>query len=633
MGMGWGLALVLVGVAGTAFAAGVPPTIDQQGRFLKIDGTPETGNLTVAFALYDAASGGTALWTESQPLVLDAQGFYVVGLGSATPFPPTLFDGRTLFLGVTITGEMEMTPRQPIMSVPYALRAGEAADVTGDIHPKSITVNGKMVVDAQGNLINAAGPPGPKGDTGTVGPAGPAGMKGDAGAKGDPGGPGPQGTQGPTGMTGATGPAGKDGMGGGGGGGGGGVLVLDLELDEIKGTDFADTSGYGNMATAPVAGIALGSGGHSGKSVNFSGGVITIPGPTKMPDSPQVWVEAWVMPLGGVNLTRTIATKPGSYSLKQINQEISFQVIGAAAPMTTCIATTGGSAINNQGTWFHVTGWYDGLNVTVMVNGVNRASTSCPNGPIIATPNNPFHVGGILTGMNVSEDYSGRIDEVRVRQTAAQNYSASNSALPNATYRWATFNTHHNSREGWLMNDDPGMFGGLNPSTWTDNNGRANQMSSDKEVLRTLFSNKGYARWNANIWSEVYLMHSSTTGRIATALFRVRNNTAQDIVWRPSWWYTSWHGWGESATVAVNGANSWQSDCGAATCQTAQNFAIPKNRTSTVIFVSSSAQNYEFCCNIHVRKVVLAFKDNSLKLPDGLEFVDDLDTATGGWEQ
>ena len=34
-----------------------------------------------------------------------------------------------------------------------------------------------------------------------------------------------------------------------------------------------------------------------------------------------------------------------------------------------------------------------------------------------------------------------------------------------------------------------------------------------------------------------------------------------------------------------------------------------------------------------LRQVVLAFRNDSLALPPGQSFVDDLDTATGGWEQ
>src|SRR5687767_9910901 len=95
--------LILLGfLASPAWALGVPTRIDQQGRFLKPDGTPETGGITVSFALYDASTGGSPLWSETLALTLDGSGFYATPLGGSTPFPPALWDGRSLFLGLTI---------------------------------------------------------------------------------------------------------------------------------------------------------------------------------------------------------------------------------------------------------------------------------------------------------------------------------------------------------------------------------------------------------------------------------------------------------------------------------------------------------------------------------------------------
>ncbi len=154
--------------------AAVPPTIDQQGRLLKLDGTPETGSIGATFALYDVATGGTALWTEKHTLKLDASGFYAATLGSVTAFGG-VWDGRSLFLGLTLDGESEMAPRQGVMSVPYALKAGVTDDAVGDIHPTSITVGGKTIVDSTGTVLvqGPAGVQGVKGDTGPQGPAGP----------------------------------------------------------------------------------------------------------------------------------------------------------------------------------------------------------------------------------------------------------------------------------------------------------------------------------------------------------------------------------------------------------------------------------------------------------------------------
>ena len=417
-----GMALGLTLGALPALGATVPATIDQQGRFLKMDGTPETGSLTVSFALYNMAAGSTALWTETQPLTLDAAGFYSAQLGSTTPFSPTLFDGTVLYLGITIKGESEMAPRQALVSVPYAFRAGAAVDAVGDIHPTSITVNGKVVVDAMGNVMGGAGIQGPQGATG---PTGPAGIKGDPGPEGVTGMIGPAGAMGATGSPGSTGPMGAMGQNGKDGKNGtstGSLTVLDLEFDEQQGMSFADSSGAGLIAVSPFGGVAVGSTGHTGKAVSFSGGAITIAGPTKIPDSPQIWVEAWIQPQAPLNVTRTIVTKEGSYALKQPQSDVSFQVIGAAAPNAPCIAASSGLGLQ-PGIWYHVAGWYDGLRVTVAVNGQIRGSAACPNGPILPTPNGAFDVGAAsVANMNVTEPYQGTIDEVRVRQVAALAY-------------------------------------------------------------------------------------------------------------------------------------------------------------------------------------------------------------------
>ncbi|MCA9084081.1 MAG: hypothetical protein KDA81_08505, partial [Planctomycetaceae bacterium] len=125
-------------------------------------------------------------------------------------------------------------------------------------------------------------------------------------------------------------------------------------------------------------------------------------------------------------------------------------------------------------------------------------------------------------------------------------------------YRWQTFNTYDNA-SGWLMNNDSSLYGGVTPSNWTDSGYRASEMSTNPDVLGALFTNKGYATSNANIWSETETVYSSTNGEIAAALFRVQNQTDADITWTPSFYFSANPGWGERASVAVNGVNIWSS--------------------------------------------------------------------------
>lgn len=201
-------------------AAQVPSEFNQQGRLLDNEGNPVAGSVTFTFAIYTDATDGTELWSEEQTVTLD-EGYFSVRLGSETPIDPEIFDGSTLYLGITVDSNDEMSPRQPLLSVPYAMRASVAENVTGDITPNSITVGGAEIVNELGEWVGpTSGLEGPTGPTGPTGPAGATGAQGPAGVNGAPGATGPTGPQGiqglagpagPTGPTGPTGPAGPTG--------------------------------------------------------------------------------------------------------------------------------------------------------------------------------------------------------------------------------------------------------------------------------------------------------------------------------------------------------------------------------------------------------------------------------------
>jgi hypothetical protein len=105
-----------------ALALAVPATIGYQGRLYDASGTnPVNGTLSVAFSLYAAGTGGTAVWTETQSVAF-VNGYFAVQLGSVTAFG-SAFDGTTRFLGVRVGTDPEMSPRSTVASVPYALTA------------------------------------------------------------------------------------------------------------------------------------------------------------------------------------------------------------------------------------------------------------------------------------------------------------------------------------------------------------------------------------------------------------------------------------------------------------------------------------------------------------------------------
>src|SRR3989344_2948309 len=81
---------------------------------------PDDARSTV-FSLYTASSGGTAIWTETQS-VTTTDGLFSVMLGSVTSLAAVDFN-QTLYLGVNVAGDGEMTPRKIIGAVPAAFNA------------------------------------------------------------------------------------------------------------------------------------------------------------------------------------------------------------------------------------------------------------------------------------------------------------------------------------------------------------------------------------------------------------------------------------------------------------------------------------------------------------------------------
>lgn len=210
-------AILAAALVATPARAAVPETITHQGRLYDASDAPVSGPLTVRFTIYDAETGGAALWTEEHQITFE-DGYFSASLGEIEPLPGVL-DGSLRYLGIQVGNDPEMTPRAAVRSVPYALLAN---DVNGDITPQSVSIQGAgTVIDANGQwvgdptgLVGPAGPAGatgPMGPAGATGPEGPAGPMGATGATGPAGEMGPAGPQGPLGPMGPTGPAGATG--------------------------------------------------------------------------------------------------------------------------------------------------------------------------------------------------------------------------------------------------------------------------------------------------------------------------------------------------------------------------------------------------------------------------------------
>lgn len=193
----------------TVSARAVPPFLSEQGRLFDKNGDPIDADVAVTFTIYSDPAGGTTnrVWYETQAITA-ADGYFSAVLGDTsnggTALPANVFDGSPRYLGVKIGTDAEMTPLQPLVSVPYAITAQRIVNKTG-----SVVVDDDGVW--HGSNSGLVGPTGPAGAAGPTGPTGAAGPAGPAGPTGPTGPIGPAGVAGPTGPAGATGPTGPQG--------------------------------------------------------------------------------------------------------------------------------------------------------------------------------------------------------------------------------------------------------------------------------------------------------------------------------------------------------------------------------------------------------------------------------------
>jgi hypothetical protein len=117
-----------------AAVAAVPRLIKFSGEVRDARGE-RLGSVAVrlTFAVYEEQQGGAALWAETQMVELDEQGQYSVLLGATRSdgVPVELFPAsKARWLGVQVEGRDE-DPRVLLVSVPYALKAEDAAMLGG----------------------------------------------------------------------------------------------------------------------------------------------------------------------------------------------------------------------------------------------------------------------------------------------------------------------------------------------------------------------------------------------------------------------------------------------------------------------------------------------------------------------
>ncbi|MDW8253769.1 MAG: hypothetical protein RMM58_07825 [Chloroflexota bacterium] len=119
----------LASPSGITLLATATSDFTYQGRLTNALGQPvPNGNYSMTFRLYDSATAATPLATATaNPTVTN--GLFVVSLSGFAGH----VDGKDLYIGVQVGGDPELSPRQRITPVPYALSLRPGAVISDSI--------------------------------------------------------------------------------------------------------------------------------------------------------------------------------------------------------------------------------------------------------------------------------------------------------------------------------------------------------------------------------------------------------------------------------------------------------------------------------------------------------------------
>jgi hypothetical protein len=273
-----------------------------------------------------------------------------------------------------------------------------------------------------------------------------------------------------------------------------------------------------------------------------------------------------------------------------------------------------------------------GMNTVIVTVSSSLFKTFGPNGLGVRSVNLGFENMNLPSGVEYEDDlYQGNYDSSFI-SSSFERPALGEKRIP--LFRWQVWDTYDNSG-GWLMKNDAQFYGGVSPSVWTDGSGKASSMSQNFDVLRTFYTRTGpIVDAEANnfkgmlVTNEVSHMYSSTNGKMASALFRVRNSNKASTVWAFSYMATSYGGWGEWASVALNGENAHSAGANDGAAHSYSVNLSLRPGMNTVIVVAASGKPSAVSSN-QIRTCSLAITGNTLTLPAGLAFVDDL--FEGGW--
>lgn len=107
---------------------GVPMYINYQGKLTDSLGNPLTGDVWITFGIWDAPDEGSLKWFSNPRTMIHVEdGLFSYELGSAYPLSADIFADPDTWLEITV-GSQIIQPRTRLVSVPYAMKAGDDGD-------------------------------------------------------------------------------------------------------------------------------------------------------------------------------------------------------------------------------------------------------------------------------------------------------------------------------------------------------------------------------------------------------------------------------------------------------------------------------------------------------------------------
>ena len=140
------------GEGGILATSTVTTSINYQGRVTDSEGNPLDGTYTMTFSLYEASTGGSSLDSDTHSVTV-TNGLF----NTYIDFDPDYFDGKALWLAVTMGADPEMTPRQELRPVPYALSLRPGAEINGAVAGNVLDVVNTETTNGQGVHIETMG--------------------------------------------------------------------------------------------------------------------------------------------------------------------------------------------------------------------------------------------------------------------------------------------------------------------------------------------------------------------------------------------------------------------------------------------------------------------------------------------